>query len=159
MKSNKPISWNFFLTKIHFCNFKNGQKSIFELGKSSKLPKMQFYEENFMIYLISRVFCLDVFKFSGPLCVFSFYLQDDDIIQFLIYIHQKYIRKVRSIQPKFNEFHVWIWPIDATMALWHSRRIFIPITHLWSVPDASKIVTSKRVERQRQNAIFTTSAA
>ena len=29
-----------FFTKIHFCNFKNGQKSIFELGKSSKLPEI-----------------------------------------------------------------------------------------------------------------------
>ena len=27
-----------------FCNFKNGQKSIFELGKSLKLLKMQFHE-------------------------------------------------------------------------------------------------------------------
>ena len=29
---------------------------------------MQFHEKNFLIYLISRVFCLDFFKFSGPLC-------------------------------------------------------------------------------------------
>ena len=28
-----------------FCNFKNGQKSIFELGKSLKLPNMQFHEK------------------------------------------------------------------------------------------------------------------
>ena len=39
-----------------FCNFKYGQKSIFGLGKSLKLAKMQFHEENFLIYLISRVF-------------------------------------------------------------------------------------------------------
>ena len=45
VKSNKSIS-----------NFKNGQKSIFELGKSLKLPEMQFHEKNFLIYLISRVF-------------------------------------------------------------------------------------------------------
>ena len=30
-----------------FCNFKNGQKSIFELGKSLKMPKMQFHEKFF----------------------------------------------------------------------------------------------------------------
>ena len=37
MKSNKSISI--------FCNFKNGQKSIFELEKSFKLPEMQFHEK------------------------------------------------------------------------------------------------------------------
>ena len=46
VKSNKSISRKKFLTKIHLCNFKNGQKSIFELGKSLKLPKMQFHEIN-----------------------------------------------------------------------------------------------------------------
>ena len=38
-----------------FCHFKNGSKSIFELGKSLKLPKMQFHEKK-LVYLISRVF-------------------------------------------------------------------------------------------------------
>ena len=45
-----------FLTKFHFCNFKYGQKSIFELGKSLKLPKLQFHEKILFVYLISRVF-------------------------------------------------------------------------------------------------------
>ena len=45
VKSNKSISWNFFWPNSIFCNFKNGQISIFELGKSLKLPKMQFYEK------------------------------------------------------------------------------------------------------------------
>ena len=48
-----------------FCNFKNGQKSIFELGKSLKLPEIQFHEKK-KIYLISRVFLPG---FSGPLCL------------------------------------------------------------------------------------------
>ena len=43
-----------------FCNFKTGQKSIFELGKSLKLPNMhmQFHEKIYFLflYLISRVF-------------------------------------------------------------------------------------------------------
>ena len=34
-------------------NFKNGQKSIFELGKCLKLPKMQYHEKKILIYLIS----------------------------------------------------------------------------------------------------------
>jgi len=44
-----------------FCNFKNDQKSIFEIGKSSKPPKMQFHENFFWIYLVSRVFLLGLF--------------------------------------------------------------------------------------------------
>ena len=58
MKSNKSISPN-------FCNFKNGQKSIFELGKGLKLLKMQFHEKKFIWF--HELFCLDFFKFSGPL--------------------------------------------------------------------------------------------
>ena len=42
--SNKSISRNFYWPKSIFCHFKNGQKSIFELGKSLKLLKIQFHE-------------------------------------------------------------------------------------------------------------------
>ena len=34
-----------FFDQIHFCTFKNDQKSIFELGKSLKLSKLQFHEK------------------------------------------------------------------------------------------------------------------
>ena len=52
-----------FLTKSILCNFKNGQKLIFELAKSLKVLKIQFPEKN---YLISQFFfCLDFLKFSG----------------------------------------------------------------------------------------------
>ena len=77
---NKIMLGEFHVSRIHvrqglpvvpfFCNFKNGQKSIFELGK---LPKMQFHEKKILIYLISRVFCLDYFIFSGPLWIFWCY--------------------------------------------------------------------------------------
>ena len=48
----KKNSWNqinqfdeqFFWPNSIFCNFKNDQKSILELGKSLKLSKMQFHE-------------------------------------------------------------------------------------------------------------------
>ena len=40
VKSNKNQFHEFFFTEFHFCNFKNGQKSIFELEKRLKLPKM-----------------------------------------------------------------------------------------------------------------------
>ena len=43
VKSNKSIHFTkFYLTKFHFFQF---QKSIFEQGKSLKLPEMQFHEE------------------------------------------------------------------------------------------------------------------
>ena len=45
VKLNKSISQIIFLTaNAIFCNFKNGQKSMFELGK---LPKLKFHEINF----------------------------------------------------------------------------------------------------------------
>ena len=44
MKSNKSISRRIFGRIPFFCNFKNGQKSIFEWGKSLKLPKMQLHK-------------------------------------------------------------------------------------------------------------------
>ena len=52
MKSNKSVSRIFWPNSI-FDNFKNHQKSIFELGKILKLPKMQFHEKKNLIYLIS----------------------------------------------------------------------------------------------------------
>ena len=55
-----------FWPNFTFCNFKNDQKSIFELGKSLKLPKMHFHKQFFWIYLISRVFCLDFFFIFWP---------------------------------------------------------------------------------------------
>ena len=45
MKSKQSISQKNFWSNSIFCNFKNGQESILELGKSLKLPKMQFLEE------------------------------------------------------------------------------------------------------------------
>ena len=44
VESNKSISRNFSCSKSIFCYFKNDQKSIFQLAKSLKRPKMQFHE-------------------------------------------------------------------------------------------------------------------
>ena len=49
---------DFFDQIPFFCNFKNDQKTIFEQGKSLKLPEMQYHENKKLIYLISRVFFL-----------------------------------------------------------------------------------------------------
>ena len=107
----KKNSWNqinqfyeiLFWPNSIFCHFKNGQKSIFELGKSLKLLKMQFHEifylvfmeninKNFvkLVYLISRVFfCLDFFKFSGLLWA---------VIDFIFFWRER------------GENKMWIWP-------------------------------------------------
>ena len=50
-KSYKSFSRIFLDQNPFFCNFKNGQKSIFELGKSLKLPKMQFHEIFYVIVI------------------------------------------------------------------------------------------------------------
>ena len=49
-----------------FCNFKNGPKSIFELGNSLKQPKIAISRKKILIYLISRLF-----KIFWPLCEFG----------------------------------------------------------------------------------------
>ena len=56
VKSHKSISRKHFWPNSFFCNFKIVQKSIFELGKSLKLPEVQYHEKQFLICLISRVF-------------------------------------------------------------------------------------------------------
>ena len=67
-KKNSCNQLNFLFDQIPiFCNFKNGQKSIFELGKSLKLSKIQFHENNLWFICFHEFFCLDFFKFSGLL--------------------------------------------------------------------------------------------
>ena len=63
VKSNtKPISRNFFWPNFIFCDFKNDQKSIFEVGKSLKQPKMQFQEKKIgFTYFILRFFLPGLF--------------------------------------------------------------------------------------------------
>ena len=62
VKSNKTISHDqFFWPNSIFYNLKKGQKSFFELGKSLKLPKMQFHVIFVFIYLISQVFSPELF--------------------------------------------------------------------------------------------------
>ena len=56
VKSNKSISRNFFHQLPFFCNFKNGQKSIFALEKSLKRPKMQFHEKKFDLFDFTSFF-------------------------------------------------------------------------------------------------------
>ena len=51
---------NFWLNFI-FCDLKNDQKSIFELGKSLKLAKIAISHKKILIYLISRVFFAKTF--------------------------------------------------------------------------------------------------
>ena len=51
MESNKSISQKFILTKFHFLQFQKWPKINFEVGKSLKLPKMQFHEWFFFSWI------------------------------------------------------------------------------------------------------------
>ena len=64
----KSISRNFFWPNTIFCNFKNGQKSIFELGKTSQTAKKCNFTKNcfWFIWFHEFFFGLYLFKFSGP---------------------------------------------------------------------------------------------
>ena len=66
MKSNNSISQKIFWPKSIYYNFKNGQKSIFELGKSLKRQKMQFHQEFFFIYSLLRVLLPGLFLIFWP---------------------------------------------------------------------------------------------
>ena len=71
MKSNKiNFTKKFFWPNSLFCNFKNDQKSIFELGK---LPKMQFHEKNVWFIWLHEFFffCLDLLNFLWYLQFFQ----------------------------------------------------------------------------------------
>ena len=68
-KKTREIKQINFTKKKNFFNFKIGQKSIFEQGKSLKLPQMQFNEKKvFDLFDFKSFFCLDPFKFSGTHC-------------------------------------------------------------------------------------------
>ena len=67
MKWNKSIPRKFFLTKFHFLPFQKWPKINFWTGKKFKTAKNVISRKMFLIYLISRVFCLDFFKVSGLL--------------------------------------------------------------------------------------------
>ena len=57
------------MTKFHFWPFQKWPKISFWTRKKFKTAKNTISRKNFLIYLISRLFfCLDLFKFSGPLC-------------------------------------------------------------------------------------------
>ena len=61
MAKNQFLNWGKSLN-CQKCNFKNGQKSIFELGKKFKLPKMRFHEKK--IHLLD--FTSFLFIFGRP---------------------------------------------------------------------------------------------
>ena len=74
-KRNKQrfmTTWNKFprgqklLAKFHFLQFQKWPKINFWIGKKFETAKNAISRKK-MIYLISRVFCLNFFKFSGPL--------------------------------------------------------------------------------------------
>ena len=114
----QKYSWNqinqfhdkIFWPKSIFCNFKNGQKSIFELGKSLKLPKMQFHEEKNYLFDFTSFFGLDFFRFSGPLCknwVFfvSFYWMNLSVFCFDLWCNKDHFLKWLKMSLSVTSHH------------------------------------------------------
>ena len=86
---------NFWWSKsFSFLQFINGQKPIFELGNSLKLPNMQFHEKNFFEYLLNKV----IFIFSWE--IFSFNLFPTSKIGFWPFLKWQ---KMKFGQKKFRE--------------------------------------------------------
>ena len=68
VKSNKSISRNFILTKFHFLQFQKWPKINFWTGKKFKTAENAISRKKFFDFFdFSSLFCLDFFKFSGPL--------------------------------------------------------------------------------------------
>ena len=68
--NRNTVGQKIFLNKFHFLQFQKGQKkSIFELGKSLKLPKIQFHRQKNEFIWFHEFFCLAFFSFSGPLWI------------------------------------------------------------------------------------------
>ena len=63
----KSISRIFFLTKIHFLRFQKWPKINFSTGKKVKTAKNVISRKTFWFIWFHEFFCLDFFKFSGPL--------------------------------------------------------------------------------------------
>ena len=61
LKKSRPknlVKSNTSISQKKICNFKNGQKSIFELGKSLKLPEMHFHGVFFALFDFASFFAL-----------------------------------------------------------------------------------------------------
>ena len=66
MKSNQINSTNNFWTKFHFFQFQKWPKINFRTGKKFKTAKNAISQKN-DLFDFPEFFCLDFFKFSGPL--------------------------------------------------------------------------------------------
>ena len=71
VKSYKSKSWIFLWPNSIFCHFKIGQKSIFELRKSLKLPKIQFHEKKFDLFDVTSFFVWTFLNFLSSCVLFE----------------------------------------------------------------------------------------
>ena len=68
MKSNESISRLIFLTKFYFLQFQKWPKLNFWTGKKFKNCHKCNFTKKFILFIwFHKFFCLDFFKFSGPL--------------------------------------------------------------------------------------------
>ena len=73
LKSNTSISRKIFLPNSIFCNFKNGQKSIFELGKSLKLKICHFTKFFLTIFDFTSFFAWTFLNFLAFCAIATHY--------------------------------------------------------------------------------------
>ena len=126
----------FFWPNSIFYNFKDGQNSIFELGKSFELPEMLFHGFFFAFIWFHEFFCLDFFKFSGPLCnnwsiipnliIFgenTSTSKSDNCLPFL-----KFGKTSALATPIIKSF----WTVFCRFLFLPDKRPFLASSHLWS---------------------------
>ena len=65
---------NFFDQTPILCNFKNGQNSIFELGKSLKLPEMQLHGKKIDLFVFMSFFAGTFVNFQFQILWHSQYI-------------------------------------------------------------------------------------
>ena len=83
---------------------------------------MQFPQKNFWIYLISRVFCLDFFKFSGRMCVFRCFLVLSFQVESPNFSHGRTFPKRYFLKPKSEQkSHIFFQITRSTPQVVHLR--------------------------------------
>ena len=98
-----------------FCHLKNGQKSIFELGKSLKLPKMQFHIKMFWFIWFHEFFWPGFFKIFCPallhqLNLFTFVSGVSSLFTFFLIPDLSLMNGLSRLKPLLNTKMLWEWP-------------------------------------------------
>ena len=108
------------MSQFHFLQFQKWPKINFLTGENCQ--KCNFTKKNFISYLISRVFCLDFFKFSGPLCrsVVLTSCDNENVIFIFRWKKNQYFSQRWRREWLFHVF--WIKMMWSHQWNWHKRN-------------------------------------